>query len=166
MQRRRRHYYHLNTNQLGWYSEMGFHIGMDRNFVGLWRRHNCRSQVIDLSLSALISRFVKSIIGFLNNSNLHAIISTSLIINFIDPKKFILLYQKKFNVVPHWSAVLISRNHTITCHISFTKKTFQIRDQFFLYVYMDPEKIGGEARRPRSWSNRQHYFLKGNGSRD
>jgi hypothetical protein len=33
----------------------GFHIGMDRNFVCLWRRHNCRSQVIDLSLSALIS---------------------------------------------------------------------------------------------------------------
>ncbi len=35
---------------------------------------------IDLSLSALI--FVKSIIGFLNNSYLHAIISTLLIINF------------------------------------------------------------------------------------
>jgi hypothetical protein len=32
-----------------------WHIGMDRNFVCLWRRHNCRSQVIDLSLSALIS---------------------------------------------------------------------------------------------------------------
>jgi hypothetical protein len=30
-------------------------IGMDRNFVCLWRRHNRRSQVIDLSLSALIS---------------------------------------------------------------------------------------------------------------
>jgi hypothetical protein len=34
---------------------------------------------IDLSLSELISRFLKSIIGFLI-SNLHAIISTSLII--------------------------------------------------------------------------------------
>ncbi len=31
---------------------------------------------IDLSLSALISWFMKSIIGFLNNYNLHAIIST------------------------------------------------------------------------------------------
>ncbi len=25
----------------GCYSETGFHIGMDRNFVCLWRRHNC-----------------------------------------------------------------------------------------------------------------------------
>jgi hypothetical protein len=45
------------------------------------RRHNCRSQVIDLSLSALISWFMKPIIGVLNNSNLHAIISALLIIN-------------------------------------------------------------------------------------
>ncbi len=36
---------------------------------------------IDLSLSALISWFMKSIIGVLNNSNLHAIISTLLITN-------------------------------------------------------------------------------------
>jgi hypothetical protein len=35
----------------------------------------------DLSLSALISRFMTSIIGFLNNSNLHAISFTLLIIN-------------------------------------------------------------------------------------
>jgi hypothetical protein len=39
----------------GLYSETGFHIGMDQNFVCLWRRHKCKSQVIDLSLSALIS---------------------------------------------------------------------------------------------------------------
>ena len=32
-----------------------FHIDMDRNFVCLWRRHNCISPVIVLSLSALIS---------------------------------------------------------------------------------------------------------------
>ncbi len=69
------------SSSQGWYSETGFHIDMDRNFVGLWRRHNCRSQVIDLSLSALISWFMKSIIGFLNSSNLHAMISTLLIIN-------------------------------------------------------------------------------------
>jgi hypothetical protein len=35
------------------YSETGFHFGMDCNFVCLRRRHNCRSQVIDLALSAL-----------------------------------------------------------------------------------------------------------------
>jgi hypothetical protein len=36
---------------------------------------------IDLSLSALISWFMISVIGFLNKTNLHAIISTLLIIN-------------------------------------------------------------------------------------
>ncbi len=66
----------------GCYLETGFHIVMDRNFICLWRRHNCRSQVIDLYLSALISWFMKSIIGFLNNWNLHAIISITVIINF------------------------------------------------------------------------------------
>jgi hypothetical protein len=40
---------------LGLYSETGFHIGMDRKFVRVWCKLNCRSQVIDLSLSALIS---------------------------------------------------------------------------------------------------------------
>jgi hypothetical protein len=63
------------------YSETGFQIGMDRNFVCLWRRHNCSCQVIDLSLSALISLLMRSIIRFLNNSNLHAIISILLTIN-------------------------------------------------------------------------------------
>ncbi len=42
---------------------------------------NQRSQGFDLSLSALISWFLQSIIGFLNNNNLHAIISILLIIN-------------------------------------------------------------------------------------
>jgi hypothetical protein len=28
-------------NFQGCYSETGFHIGLDRNFVCLWRRHNC-----------------------------------------------------------------------------------------------------------------------------
>jgi hypothetical protein len=48
----------------GLHLETWFHIGMDRNFVCLWCKHNCRSQVIDISLSALISWFMKSIIGF------------------------------------------------------------------------------------------------------
>jgi hypothetical protein len=42
------------------------------------------------------------------------------------------IYNK---VVPHWSAVLISCNHSIARLISFTKM-LQIRYQFFLY--MDP----------------------------
>jgi hypothetical protein len=37
------------------YSETGFHYGMERNFVCSWHKPNCRSQVSDLSLSALIS---------------------------------------------------------------------------------------------------------------
>ncbi len=68
------------TTHLGCYSDTGFHIGMDCNFVCLWLRHNWRSQVIELSLSALISWFMKSVIGFLNNSNLHSIIYISIII--------------------------------------------------------------------------------------
>ncbi len=50
---------------------------------------------IDLSLSALIFWFMKSIIRFLNNPNLHAIISTLLIINLQWVKKiyFAVLYE-------------------------------------------------------------------------
>jgi hypothetical protein len=38
----------------GLYSEMGFRYGLERNFACSWRRPSCRSQVIDLSLSALV----------------------------------------------------------------------------------------------------------------
>jgi hypothetical protein len=78
---------------------------------------------------------MKSIIRFLNNSNLHAIISTSLIINLHRVKKnyFAVLEGIYNNVVPHWSAVLISRNHSIHA-LALFQTTFQIRDQFFLYV--------------------------------
>jgi hypothetical protein len=78
---------------------------------------------------------MKSIIGFFNNSNLHATISTLLIINLHRVKKiyFAVLVEIYNNV---GSAVLISRNHSITRLISFDKKTVQIRDQFF--PYMDP----------------------------
>jgi hypothetical protein len=77
---------------------------------------------IYLSLSALICWFMNSIIGFLNNSNLHALISTLVIINLHWVKKFILLYKKKF------ITMLISsfnpRNHSITRLISFTKQRY------------------------------------------
>ncbi len=100
---------------------------MERNFVCSWRRPNCRSQVIDLSLSEMISWFMKLIIRFLNNSNLHAIISTSLIINLHWVKKiYFAVLEEIYNyVVPQWSAVLISRNHSITRLISFTKNRFK-----------------------------------------
>jgi hypothetical protein len=48
---------------------------------------------------------------------------------------FAVLEEIYNNVVPHWSAFLISCNHSITRLISFTK-TIQIRDQLFLS--MDP----------------------------
>jgi hypothetical protein len=107
----------------GRYSETGFHIGMDCNFVSLWCRHNCRSQVIDLSLSVLISWFMKSITEFLNYSNLHAIISTSCIIIFHWVKKiyFSVLEEICNNIVPHWSANLTCCNHSITRLIFFAK---------------------------------------------
>ncbi len=110
--------------------ETGFSIGMDRNFVCLWRRHNCISQVIDLSLCALISWFMKSIIRFLNNSNLHAIICTSL----IKKNNFAVSEEIYNNVVPHWSAVLLSCNHSITGLISFFfyKKRFKSEINSFL----------------------------------
>jgi hypothetical protein len=51
---------------------------------------------------------------------------------------FAVLEEIYNNVVPHWSAVLISCNHSVTRLISFIK-TLQIRDQFFLY--MNPDAI-------------------------
>jgi hypothetical protein len=92
---------------------------MERSFVCSWRRPNCRTQFIDLSLSALISWFMKSTTGFLNKSNLHAIISTSLIIHLHGLEE---IYN---NIDPNWSAVFNSRNHSITSLISFTKKRFR-----------------------------------------
>ncbi len=108
---------------------------MGRNFVCLWRRHNCRSQVIDLSLSVLISWFIKSIIGFFNNSNLHAIISTPLIINlqWVQKNYFALLDELITNAVPDWSVVFISCNHSITRLISFTKDASNQRSILSVY---------------------------------
>jgi hypothetical protein len=40
------------------YSQTGVYIVVNRNFVCLWRRQNCRSQVFGLSLSVLISCFI------------------------------------------------------------------------------------------------------------
>jgi hypothetical protein len=87
---------------------------------------------------------IKSIIWFLNNSNLHAIISALLIINLHCPRGhptiyFSVLEEIYNNVVPHWSATLISRNHSIARLISFTKKALQIGDHF--YLKMEPGQI-------------------------
>jgi hypothetical protein len=38
------------------------------------------------------------------------------------------------DVVPHWSAVLISCNHSLTRRISLLQKTLQIKDKFFMYM--------------------------------
>ncbi len=79
--------------------EGGFSVNVQGFHLGLWpgllfsRRGSILAWIvilsvygadtiaIDLSLAALISWFMKSIIGFLNNSNLHAIFSPLLIIN-------------------------------------------------------------------------------------
>ncbi len=58
------------------HSETGFRIGMGRNFVCLWRRHNC-----NWSLPFCAEILIYEINYFVsNNSDLHAIISTLLII--------------------------------------------------------------------------------------
>ncbi len=91
-------------------------------------------ELFDLSLSSLISWFMKSSIGFLNNSNLHAIISTSLTINLQWVNKIFLAVLEEIynNVVPHWSAFLISCNHLITRLISFTKNASNLRSILYL----------------------------------
>ncbi len=71
---------------LGCYSEAGFHIGMDRNFVCLWRRHNCHWS---LPFCADLLIFEINYWAFKQfYSNLHAIISTLLIINLHWVKNF------------------------------------------------------------------------------
>jgi hypothetical protein len=66
---------------------------------------------------------MKSIIGVLNNSNLHAIISTPLIYFAVSEE----IYN---NVRP---AILISRNHSITRLISFTKNVSNQRSILSVY---------------------------------
>jgi hypothetical protein len=78
---------------------------------------------------------MNSVIGFLNNSNLHAIISLLLTIHLQLVKKiyFAVLEEIYNNVVPHWSAVLISFNHSITRLISFTKNCSNQRSILSVY---------------------------------
>jgi hypothetical protein len=68
------------------------------------------------------------LLGFLNNSNLHAIIPTSLLIIYNA-----VLEEIYNNVVPHWSAFLISCNHSITRLISFTKNASNQRSILSVY---------------------------------
>ncbi len=84
---------------------------------------------IDNSLSALIFWFMKSIIGFLNNYNLHAIFSTLLIINLHGVKKFILLYWKKFKTVLV-SSFNLSQSFNYTSFL-FYKKPFKSEINYF-----------------------------------
>ncbi len=71
----------------------------------------------------------------LNNSNLHAIISTLLIINlhWVQKIYFPVLEEIYNNVVPHLSAVLISCNHSIPRIISFTKNCSKQRSIVSVY---------------------------------
>jgi len=48
---------------------------------------------------------------------------------------FAVLEEIYNNLVPNWSAVLISCIHSITLLISFHKKPFKSEINFFLYVY-------------------------------
>ena len=46
---------------------------------------------------------------------------------------FAVLEEIYNNVVPHWSAVFISPNHSITCIISFTKNASNQRSILSVY---------------------------------
>ncbi len=76
------------------------HIGVDV----ILSVYGADTIAIDLSFSALISWFQKSIIGVLNNSNRHAIIPTLLIINLQLVKKnnFAVLEEIYNNVGQHF----------------------------------------------------------------
>jgi hypothetical protein len=113
---------------------------MDRNFVCLWRRHNC-NWYLPFCADLLI---YESNYCFLKQFYLHAKVCMLLIINLWVKKIYFAVLEEIYNnVVPHchWSAVLISCNHSITLLISFTK-TLQIRDQFFLYMDYGPSLLG------------------------
>ena len=119
----------------GWYSETGYHIGMDRNFVCLWGRHNCNWSLPFCTDSWIM----KSIIGFLNNSNLHEIISTLLIINlqWVYKIYFAVLEEIYNNVVPLWSAIL---SHAIIQLqvLSLLQKTVQILSVYGPFICSFP----------------------------
>ena len=72
---------------LGWYSETEFHIDMDRNFVCLCCRHNCRRQVIDLSLFWADLLIYDINYWVFKNSNWPTLLSTLLTINLHWVKK-------------------------------------------------------------------------------
>ncbi len=71
---------------------------------------------IDISLSALVSWFVKSIIGFLNNYNLHAIISKLVIINFTWSQKiyFAVLEEIYNNVGQQFQSLAIIQLYALS----------------------------------------------------
>ncbi len=70
---------------------------------------------------------MKSIIGFLNNANLHAIISTLFKIIYNKSRKFKFCCTRR-NLKQCWSAVLISRNHSIT-RLYYRKRKDSINPQ-------------------------------------
>jgi hypothetical protein len=107
---------------------------------------------------------MKLIIGLLNNSNLHAIISTSLMINLHWVKKiyFAVLEELYNSFVPHWLAVLISRNNSITRQnlFFFTKNASNQRSSLSVYRPRNGSEAflrktaGPEYKRRLLWSNR------------
>ncbi len=70
--------------------------------------------------------------------HLHAIISTLLIINlqWVYKIYFAVLKEIYNNVVPHWSAVLISCNHSMTRLIYFTKNGSNSFCIWTLYMFL------------------------------
>ncbi len=96
---------------------------------------------IDLSLSALISWLMKSIIGFLNNSNLHAIISTLLIINLQWVYKIYSAAMKKYTTMLFliWSAVFsLLQSFNYTPYLLYKKRFKSQINSFCIWTQASP----------------------------
>ncbi len=92
---------------------------MDCNFVCLWRRLNCNWS-LPFCADLLIYEII---IGFLNNSNLHAIISTLLIINLHWVKK---IYFVVLEEILTMLVISFNRSQSFNyTHYLFYKKRFK-----------------------------------------
>ncbi len=105
-------------------------------FGGFWIPTQSDAVASGLATNLPPIPLIKSIIRFFNNSNLHAIISTSLLINLHWVKKFYFAIKKfltmLFLIGQPFQSLAIIQLHAL----SLLQKALQIREQFFLYMVL------------------------------
>jgi hypothetical protein len=113
----------------------GYHIGMDSNFGCLWCRHNSQLQKSSYWPLSFCADLLNYEINYSVFKQFYFTYNNFYIINkyFTRSKKiyFAVLEVIYNNVVPHWSAILISCNHSITRLISLTKLEI---NSFFIWT--------------------------------